>query len=77
MHLIHRCNHLWNGKKVRKRHPNISETRGKLVALIEHMDDGVGRVINSLEKSGQLDNTLIIFVRIMGETGNRKQITAL
>lgn len=65
------------GKKVRKRHPNISETRGKLVALIEHMDDGVGRVINSLEKSGQLDNTLIIFVRIMGEIGNRKQITAL
>ena len=57
-------------KKVRKRHPNISETRGKLVALIEHMDDGVGRVINSLEKSGQLDNTLIIFCSDNG--GDRK-----
>ena len=65
------------GKKGRKRHPNISETRGKLVALIEHMDDGVGRVINSLEKSGQLDNTLIIFCSDNGGDRKWKQITAL
>ena len=48
-------------KKVREREPNISETRAKLVAFIEHMDDGIGQVINALKESGQYENTLIVF----------------
>jgi arylsulfatase A-like enzyme len=48
-------------EKVKKREPGISETRAKLVALIEHMDNGVGRVLATLEKNGMMDNTLIIF----------------
>ena len=48
-------------EKVKKREPNISDKRSKLVALIEHMDDGIGQVINSLKKNGQYDNTLTIF----------------
>ena len=48
-------------EKVTKREPNISDKRAKLVALIEHMDDGIGQVINSLKKNGQYDNTLTIF----------------
>jgi len=49
-------------EKVKKREPGLSETRTKLVALIEHLDDGIGRVLAALEKNGMLDNTLIIFV---------------
>jgi len=47
--------------KVQEREPNISETRAKLVAFIEHMDDGIGQVINALKESGQYENTLIVF----------------
>jgi arylsulfatase A-like enzyme len=32
-----------------------------LVALIEHMDDGIGRVLGTLDKLGLADNTLVIF----------------
>ncbi len=47
--------------KVKKRQPNITEKRAKLVALIEHMDHGIGQVIDALKKSGEYDNTIIIF----------------
>lgn len=47
--------------KVRKRETNLSEKRAKLVALIEHLDDNIGRVYKALEANGQLENTLIIF----------------
>ena len=48
--------------KVKKREPGISEKRAKLVALIEHMDSGVGRVMDALKANGQLENTLVVFV---------------
>ncbi|MEO5603806.1 MAG: sulfatase-like hydrolase/transferase [Cyclobacteriaceae bacterium] len=48
-------------KKVNQRRPQIEEKRAKLVALIEHLDDGIGQVIRALKESGQYDNTLIIF----------------
>jgi len=48
-------------EKIKNRERGISEKRAKLVALIEHLDDGVGRVLAALEKSGMMDNTLIIF----------------
>ena len=48
-------------EKVKKREPNISDQRARLVALIEHMDDGIGQVINTLKKNGQYKNTLTIF----------------
>ena len=47
--------------KVKQREPGISEKRAKLVALIEHLDDGVGRVLAALEKNGMMDHTLVIF----------------
>jgi arylsulfatase A-like enzyme len=40
-------------------HPD--EKRRKLIALIEHLDDAVGRVIAALKRSGQYENTLILF----------------
>jgi arylsulfatase A-like enzyme len=47
--------------KVREREPGISDTRARLVALIEHMDAGVGKVLDALERTGQTTNTLVIF----------------
>ena len=40
----------------------LSEKRAKLVALVEHMDAGVGRVMDALKANQQLSNTLVIFV---------------
>ncbi|MDR2809243.1 MAG: sulfatase-like hydrolase/transferase, partial [Tannerellaceae bacterium] len=49
-------------EKVKKREPNITKKRAALIALIEHLDEQVGRVIHALETNSQLENTLIIFV---------------
>ncbi len=48
-------------QKVKQREPGIDETRAKLVAFIEHMDDGIGQVVKALKESGQYENTLIVF----------------
>lgn len=49
-------------KKVRDREPGITEKRAKLVALIEHLDDGIGKVIQSLKETGKYENTVIVFL---------------
>lgn len=36
--------------KVKACEPNITDRRAKLVALIEHMDDGIGQVLNTIRK---------------------------
>ena len=48
-------------KKVTDREPNIDPKRAKLVALIEHLDEGVGKVLQTLEQTGHAENTLVIF----------------
>jgi len=48
-------------KEVTDRESGIEEKRAKLVALIEHMDQGIGKVLSALKESGQMDNTLIVF----------------
>ncbi len=48
-------------QRVLRREPGMDTTRAKLVAFIEHMDDGIGKVIQALKESGQYANTLIIF----------------
>jgi arylsulfatase A-like enzyme len=47
--------------RVRKRLPDVTPRRAALIALIEHMDAGIGRVIQALRETGRLDNTLILF----------------
>jgi arylsulfatase A-like enzyme len=47
---------------VRSRYPALSDERQRNVALVEDLDAQIGRVIRALEKSKQLDNTLILFV---------------
>ena len=48
-------------ERVKKRQPSIGEKRAKLVALIEHLDDGIGKVISALKECGLYDSTLVIF----------------
>lgn len=47
--------------KVKEREPGLSEKRAKLVAFIEHLDDGIGQVIQALKDSKQYENTIIVF----------------
>ncbi|MDZ4289136.1 MAG: sulfatase-like hydrolase/transferase, partial [Prosthecobacter sp.] len=47
--------------KVKQREPGISEDRAKLVALIEHLDSGIGRVLDTLDQRKLTNNTLVIF----------------
>lgn len=48
-------------EKVKKRQPEINETRAKLVALIEHMDSGLARLMRVLDEQQVSNNTLVIF----------------
>jgi arylsulfatase A-like enzyme len=48
-------------ERVKKREGNIDEKRAKNIALVEHLDENIGRVIASLKSSGQYENTVIIF----------------
>jgi len=47
--------------RYRKRHPEATEKRAKLAALIEHLDAGIGRVLAALDETRQADNTLVLF----------------
>ena len=47
--------------KVKAREKNISEKRAKNVAFVEHLDHGIGRVMEALGQSGLDKNTLVIF----------------
>jgi arylsulfatase A-like enzyme len=48
-------------EKVKQRNPALPEKRAKLVALIEHMDAGIGKVLARLRRNGLDKNTLIVF----------------
>ncbi len=48
-------------EKVRAGNPNLSEKRAKLIAFIEHMDDGIGQVIETLKSNDLYNNTMIVF----------------
>ena len=47
--------------KVNAREPGLDDRRAANVAFIEHLDDGIGRVISSIKAAGIEDNTIIIF----------------
>ncbi len=48
-------------EKVSKREPKISEKRAKNVALIEHLDFNIGRIMDVLKETRLEENTLVIF----------------
>lgn len=47
--------------KVLAREKGLSEKRAKNVALIEHLDYSIGRIMDYLEESGLIENTLVVF----------------
>jgi arylsulfatase A-like enzyme len=47
--------------RVKAREPNMSDKRAGLAALIEQMDAGIGRVLDTLQSAGLDQNTLVIF----------------
>ncbi len=48
-------------ERVKQREAGISDKRAKLVALIEHLDAGIGKVIEALKETGLSDDTLVVF----------------
>ncbi len=58
--------------RVREREQGANDKRAKLVALIEHLDHGIGRVLDRLDRLGLAENTLVVFTSDNGgllETG--------
>lgn len=47
--------------RVRRRHPELDEKRARNVALIEHLDDGIGQVLAKLQEVGLAQRTLVFF----------------
>lgn len=46
----------------RRRFPNLSEKRVVLMAMLQHLDDGVGDVVAKLKQEGLFENTLLFFL---------------
>jgi arylsulfatase A-like enzyme len=47
--------------RVKAREKSIDEKRAGYVALVEHLDDGIGKVLAALKAEGLEENTLVIF----------------
>ncbi len=48
-------------RRVREREPDISPQRAKYIALVEHMDAGIGQLLDTLIETDQFANTLVIY----------------
>ncbi len=46
----------------RKRFPGITDKRVILMAMLEHLDDGVGEVVTKLKQEKLFDNTILFFL---------------
>ncbi len=49
-------------ERYRKQFPGISEKRAILMAMLYHLDEGVGAVVEKLKDEGLWDNTLLFFL---------------
>jgi len=48
--------------RVKKREKNVTEKRAKNIALIEHLDFNIGRLIETLNKNRLMENTIVVFI---------------
>jgi len=48
-------------EKVKQRSPQLDGKRAKSVALVEHLDAGIGRVLAALKENGLEENTVVVF----------------
>ena len=60
-------------KRVREREPEASDQRVKYVALVEHLDAGVGKVLDCLVETGQLEDTLVVYT---SDNGGQMEVGA-
>ena len=60
--------------RFRKQFPDISEARATLMAMLYHLDLGVGRVVDTLKKEGVWENTLLFFLT---DNGGSKATSAV
>ena len=49
-------------EKYRRKYPDISQDRAILMAMLEHLDAGVGAVVSKLKQEKLFDNTLLFFL---------------
>ena len=47
--------------KVKQRAPQLNDKRARNVALVEHLDHGIGQVLATLKDTGLEQNTLVVF----------------
>lgn len=47
--------------KVTQRTPQLSQSRAKNVAFVEHLDHGIGQVLDTLKEAGLERNTVVVF----------------
>jgi len=47
--------------RVKNRAPQLDERRANNVALVEHLDAGIGRVLAALKENGLEENTVVVF----------------
>lgn len=59
--------------KYRKRFLDLSKERVILMAMLEHLDNGVGAVVNKLKQENLFDNTLLFFLT---DNGGAKAMNA-
>jgi arylsulfatase A-like enzyme len=59
--------------RIRKQYPDIPESRVILMAMLYHLDLGVGRVVETLKKEGAWENTLLFFLT---DNGGSRAMTA-
>ncbi|MEE3370162.1 MAG: sulfatase [Planctomycetota bacterium] len=57
-------------QKVKQRNPRLDDRRIRLIALIEHLDDGIGQVMRTLRETGLDRDTLVIFTSDNGGQSN-------
>ena len=60
--------------RYKKQFPEITEARAILMAMLHHLDLGVGRVVDTLKKEGLWENTLLVFLT---DNGGSKAMSAV
>lgn len=60
--------------RFKKQFPEITEARAILMAMLHHLDLGVGRVVDTLKKEGVWENTLLFFLT---DNGGSKAMSAV
>jgi arylsulfatase A-like enzyme len=61
-------------ERLRRDYPDIGEARQVLMAMLHHLDQGIGAVVDRLKSAGVWDNTLLFFLT---DNGGAKAMSAV